>query len=597
VHDGIARAKTLMETKFYADGVWYEGASSYHCQTVDLLSLVFKAVKGYSDPPSYKPETGPKPFENLSPESEFPFYGTAVEAAEQWVLPDGHFCPVNDTWAWSQTLPPLQSRPILFPWFGYGVLGHGEGEDQFQAHVNWSSGYGHQHLDKLGILLFAKGRQMISDIGYTHTRLRGWATSTASHNTVMIDGKDQCFGSESKPNGGDLLLFEARNENVQLIEAEAPKAYPGLASEYRRALIVVRVPPRDAYVVDVFSVVGGRQHDWLLHGSADEDVNVDCTLPLSNWNASLLADGVKFSPPANECDNSWVDKSLGFITNLRRAATDQTWSVEFTSRKGKKAGLRGTVLGAPGTEVFLGQAPSVRRAREDESLLEKYRMPVVVVRRRAAEGAPLSSVFIAVHEPFSEAPFISKIEPLDLGNGNLCVAITHSGGTDYIMLGADRASALSSNVHGHALRFRGRFGLVRTVAAGLRWTYMVDAEELQWDNHRATSPGRCEGAITGVYAASPKVPAFFETASPIPDSPSLKGSVMIVRHGDGSTHGFTVKEIVPVGKQTWIFPSDDPGFTYDSERGLMQLTHFPHRSISGPNSFIIPYTAFSRGLN
>jgi hypothetical protein len=72
---------------------------------------------------------------------------------------------------------------------------------------------------------------------------------------------------------------------------------------------------------------------------------------------------------------------------------------------------------------------------------------------------------------------------------------------------------------------------------------------------------------------------------------------MIVRHGDGSTHGFTVKEIVPVGKQTWIFPSDDPGFTYDSERGLMQLTHFPHRSISGPNSFIIPYTAFSRGLN
>jgi hypothetical protein len=269
------------------------------------------------------------------------------------------------------------------------------------------------------------------------------------------------------------------------------------------------------------------------------------------------------------------------------------------------------MLGAAGTEVFLGQAPSVRRAREDEALLDKYRMPVVVARRKASAapivaaprrgaavfvigGPPFWSVFAAVHEPYENAPFISKIEPFDLGADAVAIAVTHSQGTDYVMCTADANRARSVKVNGHDLRFRGHIGVVRTTATGPEWMYMVDSSELQWDNRRLTSPGRREGAISGAYAASEKIPAFVETPAQVADDPALKDAVMVVRRGDGTTHGQRIKGIVPVGDRTWIFLAEDPGFTYDPATSATRITHFPQNTITGQNSFVIPYAAFVR---
>jgi hypothetical protein len=320
-------------------------------------------------------------------------------------------------------------------------------------------------------------------------------------------------------------------------------------------------------------------------------MNAECALPLVDYPGTLLPDGVKFSTPENEMDESWRDKSLGFITNLRRATTDQTWSVDFVPKKSGNSGLRTTVLGAPGTEVFLGQAPSVRRAREDESLLEKYRMPVGVVRRNRASR----SVFAAVHEPYESKPFISKIEPLNLGADTTALAVTHSQGIDYVIYSTDASAVRTCKVNGHELRFRGHVGVVRTTATGLEWMYMVDSSELQWDNRRVVSPGRCEGVISGAYAASEKIPAFVETPAQVADDPALKDAVMIVRRGDGTTHGQRIKGIVPVGDRTWIFLAEAPGFTYDPATSATRITHFPQNTITGQNSFVIPYAAFARG--
>ncbi len=569
--EGLERTRRFLQERFYADGVWHEGAPSYHRQTADLLSLVFKAAKG---------------FERFNLEADMPFYKKVVRATERLALPDGHVVPVNDTWARTQALPLTRSRPILFPWFGYAILGGGEGEAQFQVHLNWSGGYGHQHLDKLGVMLFAKGRELLPDIGYTRTRLNGWAKSTAGHNTVMIDGRDQREGSEAAPNGGDLLLLETRNEFVNIVEARAPKAYAGLAAEYRRTLIVVRAPPSDVYVVDVFTVAGGSQHDWLLHGSADEDAVVNASLSLADMAGTLLPENAAFAPPVNERDESWRDRSLGFITNLRRALTSEAWRVEFRTKGG--AGLRTTLMGGAPTEVFVGRAPSVRRAREDEMLLDKYRMPVVVARRRGA--GPLSSVFAAVHEPFEGAPFISEITPFEAGPNAIGLVVRHGEDTDYIVLAPDSAGERAARIGPHELRLKGRFAVIRTKAARPLWLYMLDGRELQWDGLRLESAGRCEGPLAGAYARSSKFDAFLETG-PGPEAGD-RGAVMIVTHGDGSTHGLEIKDVVAVGGQTWVFPAEDPGFTYSRDASRTESAHFPRRAIPGPCAFAIPRAAF-----
>ncbi|HUV95984.1 MAG TPA: heparinase II/III family protein [Acidobacteriaceae bacterium] len=55
-------------------------------------------------------------------------------------------------------------------------------------------GMGHMHQDKLGVIVYPYGRDMIFDSGggsYEHSKWRQWAVSTYSHNCVIVDGMAQ----------------------------------------------------------------------------------------------------------------------------------------------------------------------------------------------------------------------------------------------------------------------------------------------------------------------------------------------------------------------------------------------------------------------
>jgi hypothetical protein len=55
-------------------------------------------------------------------------------------------------------------------------------------------GFGHQHEDKLHFVLWSHGRQLVLDPGnfaYDSSRWRRYVLSTASHNTVMVNGENQ----------------------------------------------------------------------------------------------------------------------------------------------------------------------------------------------------------------------------------------------------------------------------------------------------------------------------------------------------------------------------------------------------------------------
>ena len=65
----------------------------------------------------------------------------------------------------------------------------------------FSGGYGHEHQDNLSLLLWANGRETFSDLGYTHTKDRAWTICSASHNTVLIDQRNQQAGAGTDGNG------------------------------------------------------------------------------------------------------------------------------------------------------------------------------------------------------------------------------------------------------------------------------------------------------------------------------------------------------------------------------------------------------------
>ena len=74
------------------------------------------------------------------------------------------------------------------------------------------------------------------------------------------------------------------------------------------------------------------------------------------------------------------------------------------------------LVGLKDSELFVGDAPSVRRADEDETLIDRFRMPMLMVRQKGR----VPSRFLAVHEPFRDQAFIDSVEVEDVGERGVC---------------------------------------------------------------------------------------------------------------------------------------------------------------------------------
>jgi len=90
--------------------------------------------------------------------------------------------------------PPEQTS-IAFPYAGYYVMRSGWAADDIWAILDGGHfGYGHQHEDKLSLLVHAYGRLLLTEGGnyaYDASEMRRYVLSTRSHNTIRVDGHDQ----------------------------------------------------------------------------------------------------------------------------------------------------------------------------------------------------------------------------------------------------------------------------------------------------------------------------------------------------------------------------------------------------------------------
>ena len=96
---------------------------------------------------------------------------------------------------------PTQGPSYFFPWAGQLVSRNG-----YDADAHWSFfdlgpwGSGHQHNDKLHLSVSAYGRDLLVDAGrFAYTgevaeKFRPYATGSAGHNLVLIDGNGQAPG-------------------------------------------------------------------------------------------------------------------------------------------------------------------------------------------------------------------------------------------------------------------------------------------------------------------------------------------------------------------------------------------------------------------
>lgn len=594
VHDALRRAKLILGWQFYPDGIWREASPSYHSQTVHgLRDCLEGPLKGYYDPEGYvNPQDGTH-ITDLEAATDVPMLQESIDALDRMRMPNGHPITVHDAWAQvtqGESVSQVGDEPIethLLWAMGQAILGLGRGRTGVQASLHFSGAYGHEHADNLDLMLFGGGLEMLSDIGYTHTILRPLANSSLAHNLVVVDEADQ----EEEGADGFLEAWGVSGDLLRFCEARAEGAYPQV-SQYRRALAAVALPQPGAYIVDVFRVQGGNQHDWLVHGSADHDQQLDCSLALEKLDGNLL-------PSEYHGPLPWVGASgqgfrtvidgahvlYGLLGDLRRAPGDATWSATFTYTEPGMPALRTTVLGQPGTTVYAATLPSIRLARESNAEVLNYRMPKLMARR---EGRELQSVFAAVHEPYKGDPQITSVEALDLGRGAagaIGVVCRGDGFCDYHLFGLDATCQMQAT--DLPIRATARYAFVRTRQGLVARMVIVDGTEITCGDITLSAPPAPSGSVLAVR----RVEAGDHENALVVDTPIIPRvgkphERVIVEFGDGSTFGLAVREIrAHTGAHSLVVLEHRPGFELSGDGGTAIHTHHPHHTMPGRPRF------------
>ena len=590
IHPAVWWMRRLCEELFFFDGMWHEGALGYHGQATWNLSRAARALRGYCDPEGYVDNKHGLKLRGTDFYEDYPFMAQVAKAPYRMLYPDGSWYRVHDT-GWTRKTEPPDYLNIELNAYGHFAIGGGTGDDVMQAHLHfcpltWVS---HYHQDRLNMTLFAAGREMISDIGYARTKHRYFATGQIGHNLVAVDWTrppripkdiEHSPSTPTRVNNyprSSLLAYDpgaTSDRRVQLIEAEAPNAFCTDLIKYRRALLLIAANEKSRYLVDLFRVEGGAQHDWLLHGTCDEDMTMSTDAKLTPMPGTLASPEGKYAEIVRGAPGySWL------VDGLR--STDASKGLKFTwTGQESKAALTVWLLPVPGATAIFGQAPSYHRAGRSYADVDKYKMPFLDVRKPGT--APSSTTFVAVHDvaKAGDLPLVTGVERLPLEPSDpwaTALSVRSGARRDIIYASLDD---IPRSVAGHTCA--GRFAVISSLNGTTDYVY-------GWGFRRVEFP---EGQLMARPTESLRVVG----TSRVEDGDECNGLIVEgappamhldqtwarVVHGDGTAHGYALTRAKTFdGGRTLLLTRGDPGFRI-TEKG-MKLAKFPHWAIDGEN--------------
>jgi hypothetical protein len=322
----------------------------------------------------------------------------------------------------------------------------------------------------------------------------------------------------------------------------------------------------------------------VLHGSADHDSTAQVSVPLSDWRPNLLP-GVEVRLPRDEFDRGNAmgrNVSYGFVQNVTSGTVADGVSVTFAGETPDRPQLRTHLPGLSGSTVYLGDAPSIRRADENDALLDRFRMPVFVLRSNRN-----SSLIAAVHEPYQQQSFIEQVTLDSAATGArdaVVLSIRHHGVTDHIV--HRLAATDSAPIVAGPLQTDGEVAFVRERDGTPEKMLLWGGKALNWGEQKLEAAGVYEGSVTGALRLDEGAPsnAFVVTGS-LSEGERLRGKTVIVTFGDGSTYGYPISRVENGQGQTRILLESDPGvaITPAEARHLF----FPGRTMPGSVSYRI----------
>ncbi len=334
------------------------------------------------------------------------------------------------------------------------ILRSGQGADERALWLDYDSGDRspgdfHSHADGLNLGLFARGLDLLPDLGYPPVQFGGWEaprgvwySMTAAHNTVVVDG-------ENLRRGAGRTTLWADGETFRVIRASAPDLVDGPQAaaehpQFERTAALIDISASEFYVVDVFRVIGGSDHAKFTyshygqlsapglslepapdfgHDTQTRSFMVD-PKPAVGWSADWkIEDRLELLPPGSDMHFRCTDLS-GDV----QAATAQAWIA--------------TGYYGPDAETWI---PLLMVRRQACPLAGGERAAGLPAFGGRASLAALASTFVTVLEPYEKTSSIIGIRRLPLRSesgarfpdANAAVEVKLADGRSDLLVAAD----------------------------------------------------------------------------------------------------------------------------------------------------------------
>ncbi len=290
----------------------------------------------------------------------------------------------------------IERRSRLLDGYGVAILEAGEYPNSRALTLNYSSTIGHRQMDQLSIGLYARGVELLEDLGYPRTwdyRWQ-WDSHNMAHNTVTVN-ESRFTSPRFFRNAANLF---ASVDGVHVVTAHH-NPYESLSCDlYERTDVMVEVDEERFYVVDLFAVNGGDQHDqsWLA-------MYVEPEAPELDW--AVQETGTLAGPHVPEfaayTDRWGHEHPSGdfpsYLTEIRRAPLDRpaTWTWRSGLPEGDGIALHIVPVDGP-VEAIMGKGRSPVWVEDKAGYL--------LVRRHVEAGGPTH--YLTVLDPFQEEPEI-----------------------------------------------------------------------------------------------------------------------------------------------------------------------------------------------
>lgn len=318
------------------------------------------------------------------------------------------------------------------------ILRSGQGEHGRAAWLAYDTGGRHGHANGMNLGLFARGLDLMPDLGYPPVQFGGWGSPravwyrmTAAHNTVVVDGADQP-NSWNDPTVGRTKLW-ADGQTFHVVRASDPAIAfeirnPKPPRQYERTVALVDLPGKDFYLLDIFRVVGGKDHAKFMHSHFGRIATQGLALkPASDYGHGTQMRNFKIDPaPQSGWSVDWTIEDRYNYLPKTEGGLDLHLRYTDLTRDAQAYTCEGWITsGGYDTEV------------------EAW-IPRAMTRRTSAMD-PLASTFVAVIEPYNRKPAIANIRRLTLqtpaghpfGDANVAVEIGMQSGARHLFVAAD----------------------------------------------------------------------------------------------------------------------------------------------------------------